>query len=97
MIGSLFGDKDTQKKKLPKEYEWVVGIWTCSTPYGTMTYSLMKNGAFSDNEGHKGTFSVEDGRIYTHLDGTLGFAIEVDEVNHRIRPGDGYWMQKMAP
>ena len=95
IIGSLLGEKDSSYS-VPKEYGWVVGIWTCNTPYGIQTYSLANNGAFSDNDGHKGSFTIESGRIYTHLDGTLGYAIEIDKANRRIGPGGGYWMTKVS-
>ena len=61
-----------------------------------MTFSLGANMSFYDNEGHTGTFYFEDGSIYTQLDGTLGFRIEVDEANKRIGPGGGYWMTKIS-
>jgi len=61
-----------------------------------MTYSLGANMSFSDNAGHEGTFYIEEGRIYTQLNGTLGFQIEVDKANKRIGPGGGYWMEKIS-
>ena len=102
VIGSMLDDGHGSRNtsgnsgSVPKEYEWVVGIWTCNTPYGIKTISLGKNWAFSDNDGHEGTFTIEDGRIYTHLNGTLGFAIEIDSHNRRIGPGDDYWMIKVT-
>ena len=94
-IGYLLGNNNSTSESIPEDYDWVVGIWTCETPYGIQTYSLGKNGSFSDNSGHEGTFTIENGRIYTHLKGTIGFAIEIDELNRRIGPGEGYWMTKV--
>ena len=51
--------------KLPKEYEWVSGIWTCQTMYGPMTYCMGPDMSFSDNEGHTGTYRIEKGSINT--------------------------------
>ncbi len=95
LIGSLLPDNEKSNGGVPKEYEWVVGIWTCNTPYGVWTYSLGKDGSFSDNDGHEGSFTIEDGRIYTHLNGTIGYAIEIDNENKRIGPGSGYWMRNI--
>ncbi len=96
VIGSLVDDKKEQSFSLPKEYEWVVGIWTCNTPYGPLTYRLGGDGSFSDNEGEEGTYVFESGKIYTHLNATMGFAIEIDDVNRRIGAGEGYWMIKVS-
>ncbi len=89
------GNNNTDKDSIPEEYDWVVGIWTCNTPFGTKTFSLGRNGSFSDNEGHEGTYTIDSGRILTHLKGTMGYAIEMDERNQRIGPGGEYWMTKV--
>ena len=89
------GGNDKDKDSIPDEYDWIVGIWTCKTPYGIQTYSLGKNGSFSDNDGHEGTYSIDNGKILTHLNGTIGFVIEIDEQNQRIGLGEEYWMTKV--
>lgn len=92
----ILGFSKSSSKKLPKEYEWISGIWTCQTMYGPMTYRMGPDMSFSDNEGHTGKYRLEDGVIYTQLNGTLGFRIEVDDLNKRIGPGGGYWMKKIS-
>ena len=96
IIALILGFSKSSRKKLPKEYEWISGIWTCQTMYGPMTYRMGPDMSFSDNEGHTGTYRLEDGVIYTQLNGTLGFRIEVDDLNKRIGPGGGYWMKRIT-
>lgn len=92
----VFGFSKSSSKKLPEEYEWISGIWTCQTMYGPMTYRMGPDMSFSDNEGHTGTYRIDNGAIYTQLNNTLGFRIEVDAINKRIGPGGGYWMKKVS-
>lgn len=91
-----FGFSKSSNKKLPVEYEWISGIWTCQTIYGPMTYRMGPDMSFSDNEGHTGTYRIDNGAIYTQLNNTIGFRIEVDKINKRIGPGGGYWMKKIS-
>jgi hypothetical protein len=92
----IFGFSKSSNNKLPKEYEWISGIWTCQTMFGPVTYRMGPDMSFSDNEGHSGTYRIEDGAIYTQVDGTLGFRIEVDGLNKRIGPGGECWMIRIS-
>ena len=82
------------------DYSWIVGTWSCTTPYGTMTLK------FEGDEGsgscakltygsyNYGRYTVKDGVLRYKLNGeSLTNVIEIHDSN-MLYFGDGYYLHK---
>lgn len=77
---------------------WVYGTWSCTTPYGTETMRIDKNGIWSLSYGNAdyGSYSYRNGTITAHFpnDGGMATTMPLDIPNRRIEYGGGYYWRK---
>lgn len=79
---------------------WIVGTWSCTTPYGTVTLKFEGDGSSGScaeltyGSYNYGRYSVKDGVLRYKLNGeSLTNVIEIHEGN-MLYFGDGYYLHK---
>lgn len=82
------------------DYSWIVGTWSCTTPYGTMTLKFEGDGSSGScaeltyGSYNYGRYSVKDGVLRYKLNGeSLTNVIEIHDSN-MLYFGDGYYLHK---
>lgn len=82
------------------DYSWIVGTWSCSTPYGTMTLKFEGDGSSGScaeltyGSYNYGRYTVKDGVLRYKLNGeSLTNVIEIHD-GHQLYFGDGYYLHK---
>ena len=79
---------------------WIVGTWSCTTPYGTVTLKFEGDGSSGScaeltyGSYNYGRYSVKDGVLRYKLNGeSLTNVIEIHDSN-MLYFGDGYYLHK---
>ena len=79
---------------------WIVGTWSCNTPYGTMTLKFEGDGSSGScaeltyGSYNYGRYTVKDGVLRYKLNGeSITNVIEIHD-GHRLYCGGGYYLHK---
>ena len=80
------------------DISWLYGIWSISTPYGTETMKIDKDGSIVDMVGSSmstGSYTIKDGELRVKYSGeSMVTTYSLDMVGHRIEFENGTYYHK---